>query len=548
MSGFDIVLGNPPWEHMELKEKEWFVSRNEEIVAAGTASKRKELIQGLKASDPLLFQEFSTAKRMIDGARHFCRESGRFPMCGRGRTNLYAVFSELFSTSLGQRGRSGCLVPSGISTDDTTKFFFQSIVEGRKLVSLFDFENRAGLFRDVDSRMKFSALTLGGSSWPTVEADFSFFAHQVEDLDDPERRFTLTAEDIALVNPNTRTCPIFRTRRDAEITKGIYRRVPVLVDEAKGEEGNPWGVKFKQGLFNMSSDSSLFHTREQLEGDSWTLDGNVFSKAGEQMLPLYEAKMIHHFDHQWATYEGTEKSRLFTEQEKRNPGAFTLPRYWVAEEEVNTRLEKVAWNEDWLMGWRDICRSTDERTLVNGLIPRAAVGHKILLAFLQNPKQWCELNAIWSSFPCDFVARQKVGGTSFTYFTMRQIPILTPDQIRGPAPWTAAESCIRWIQSRVSKLLPFGWVGVSGTQVLPASKRFELRVELHAAMFHLYGIERDDVDYIMETFPIVKRKDVNEFGTYRTKERILQVYDQMATCQTEGTTWESPLQTPPEAL
>lgn len=80
------------------------------------------------------------------------------------------------------------------------------------------------------------------------------------------------------LNPNTGTCPIFRTRRDAEITLGIYRRVPVLVNENDPENGNPWGVSFKQGLFNMTSDSHLFHTREELENEGWVLNGNVFER------------------------------------------------------------------------------------------------------------------------------------------------------------------------------------------------------------------------------------------------------------------------------
>src|SRR5690606_23132738 len=99
------------------------------------------------------------------------------------------------------------------------------------LVSLFDFENRLGIFPGVHRSYKFSLLTLTGSQRPAGEAEFVFFALGVEDLEDDEKRFTLSPDDFELLNPNTRTCPIFRTRRDAEITKGIYRRVPVLVRE-----------------------------------------------------------------------------------------------------------------------------------------------------------------------------------------------------------------------------------------------------------------------------------------------------------------------------
>src|ERR1019366_6936234 len=96
--------------------------------------------------------------------------------------------------------------------------------------------------------------------------------------------------DIARLNPNTRTCSVFRSQQDAEITKGIYRRVPVWWDESRAD-GNPWGVVFRQGLFNMTSDSGLFRdarSRRELADP----------------VPMYEAKMVHQFDHRWATFVG----------------------------------------------------------------------------------------------------------------------------------------------------------------------------------------------------------------------------------------------------
>jgi len=169
--------------------------------------------------------------------------------------------------------------------------------------------------------------------------EFAFFLHRADQLRDPERRFQLTRDDFALLNPNTRTCPIFRTKRDMEITKKIYQRVPVLMDESKGEEGNPWGVQFRQGLFNMTSDSSLFRTREQMEADGWSLTGNLFRRGRDRYLPLYEAKLIHQFDHRWATYLNDDDTRDLTSREKNNPDRLVMPRYWVGERNVEQVLE-----------------------------------------------------------------------------------------------------------------------------------------------------------------------------------------------------------------
>jgi hypothetical protein len=257
--GFDVVLGNPPWDKIEMQEKQWFAVRNPDIANAANASKRQAMIRALQEEDPALYDAFLEDRRQIEGESQLLSESGRYPLCGLGRLNTYAVFAELFRSLLSPTGRAGVIVPTGIATDDTTKAFFADLTDTQTLGGLYGFDNRKKIFNDVGSMVTFCVLTMNGARRPAEKgAEFVFFAHSVEDLRDPERRFTLSSADIALLNPNTKTCPVFRSRRDAEITKGIYRRVPVLINEA--EHVNAWGVSFKQGLFNMASDSGLFHS------------------------------------------------------------------------------------------------------------------------------------------------------------------------------------------------------------------------------------------------------------------------------------------------
>ncbi|HQB98306.1 MAG TPA: N-6 DNA methylase, partial [Candidatus Cloacimonadota bacterium] len=158
--GFDCVLGNPPWERVKLQEKEFFSARDADIANAPNAAARKRLIEALPQTDPLLYQAFLAEKRIAEGSSLLIREGGRYPLCGRGDVNTYTVFAELNRILLSDKGRCGCIVPSGIATDDTTKFFFQDLIDTGSLVSLYDFENREGLFPAVDSRMKFCLLTL----------------------------------------------------------------------------------------------------------------------------------------------------------------------------------------------------------------------------------------------------------------------------------------------------------------------------------------------------------------------------------------------------
>jgi hypothetical protein len=312
------------------------------------------------------------------------RNSSRFPLTGRGDINTYAVFAELCRALLRPAGRAGIIVPTGIATDHTTSEFFADLAARRSLVSLYDFENRKGLFPSVDSRYKFCLLTLAGAGRGPRSAEYAFFCHEAADLSDPERRFTLSAADFRLLNPNTRTAPIFRSRREAELTKHIYRRVPVLIEEAKAAAGNPWQVQF-MAMLHMTNDSGLFRTRDQLEGDGFRLEGNVFVRGTERWLPLYEAKMVHQFDHRFGDYSmqpaGSKDTQLPEVPLDRlaDPDYRVLPRHWVPETEVEARLKAKGWDRGWLLGWRDIARSTDERTVIAAVIPRVGVGNKFPL-------------------------------------------------------------------------------------------------------------------------------------------------------------------------
>ena len=551
--GFDVVLGNPPWERIKLQEKEWFAARRPDIAEAPNAAARRRMIAALEREDPALFAAFQQDRANAENGSSYVRNSGAFPLCGRGDVNTYALFAELARHLQSPIGRVGIIVPSGIATDDTTKFYFQDLLDHSALVSLYDFENRRGIFPGVHRSYKFCLLTLAGSHRPATQgAEFVFFAQQVADLKESERRFTLTAEEIALLNPNTRTCPIFRSRRDAELTKGIYRRVPVLVKEGPPQE-NPWGIQFLR-MLDMTNDSHLFRTRVQLETEGWHLSGNRFVRDGEVYLPLYEAKLLHHFDHRWATYEGTD-IRDVALMEKCDPAFEVLPRYWVQKEEVDSRLG--IFTSDWLIGFRDITNTTNERTAIVGILPRVGVGHTAPLVSFRVAEQRegillvCNVN----SFVLDYAARQKVGGTHLTYGYLKQLPVLPPDAYERTCEYSASHTTIQgFLLPRGLELTYTAWdlqpfardCGYDGPPFRwDEGRRFLLRCELDAAYFHLYGIARDDVAYIMDTFPIVKRRDESAYGEYRTERVILEIYDEMACAMEAGEPYRTRLDPPP---
>ena len=280
--GFSCVIGNPPWERVKLQEQEFFASRDPDIANAPNAAARKKLIAALPDTDSALYNEFQAELRKAAGWSFLLRESGRYPLTGRGDINTYAVFAETARTIIGPRGRSGLVLPTGIATDVTTAPFFGDLVRNAKLVSFLDFENEAFLLsRAVHHSVRFCLLTVCGHATPVNLATFAFGTRYMRDL--PERRFTMPPEEILLVNPNTGTAPLFRSRRDAEIAIGVYKRVPILWH--REPEDNPWTISFMR-MFDITNDAPLFATRDHLKATGWHLVGSIFVKGNERMLPL----------------------------------------------------------------------------------------------------------------------------------------------------------------------------------------------------------------------------------------------------------------------
>ncbi|MBT1070705.1 Eco57I restriction-modification methylase domain-containing protein [Pelotalea chapellei] len=644
--GFDCVLGNPPWERIKLQEEEFFATRHPDVATAKNKSERGQRIQWLSEGmlakhlypellhneqqgllEQRLYDEFITGRRTAEAASLYAHldgnDGGRYPLTGVGDVNTYALFAETISQIVSKDGRAGFIVPTGIATDDSTKAYFADIALHSKLVSLYDFENREEIFKGVHRSYKFCLITLGVTS----SSDFAFYLSQTSQLTDQNRRFSLGRDDFRLINPNTSTCPIFRSKKDAELTKKIYTKIPVLIRDAtdKNPEINPFSIRFNT-MFHMSNDSHLFADYD-----------------GGEHLPLYEAKMIHQFDHRWASYVVTDGGKEEVKDvefiDKQNPDFVIRPRYWVKEREVLARIARVPravsqayvagdgkgllyaianWVEScrgddlliesfhesrnalikiagdifaalpldpkdwrdlkikadvlsisplqeaeinflreshdiwlatdqimdvrspkWLMGFRNICRTTDERTFIASLLPRVGVGHSMpLVSSGTNARLFACLLCNFLALPFDYIVRQKVGGTNMTFGYIKQFPVLNPDKY--------SEKSIEFIVSRVLELtytsrdLKF-WakdLGFSGEPfIFNPDRRDQLRAELDAYFARLYGLTRDELRYILdpaevegpdypsETFRVLKNNEEKAFGEYRTQRLVLAAWD-----------------------
>ncbi len=552
--GFDAIIGNPPWDMLQMQEVEWFSERVLAIATQPRAADRKRLIEELPTSNPQVWAEFQLASQRADQEQYVVRTSGDYPLLAEGRSNLYKLFVERAQSLVSANGLIALLTPSGIAADKGASEFFRSISSSGRLGALFDFENRKVFFPDVDTRFKFCTLVFGGADRTFKTTRCAFYLHQLAELDDAKRVLILTAEDFSRVNPNTSAAPIFRSQRDADITLKIYSHHKVLVEHgadsiSKGKlpDKKSWPVKFYQGMFNMTSDSKLFLKAASLEKQDYKVASlNRMESKDSRAFPLYEGKMVQMYDHRAADVvvnEGNLKRAAQQEAidaiQKADPTRYPKPQYYVREMSLPDN-----YGVEYCLVFKDVTAPTNVRTMIAAIVPYAGYGNTLAMLWPDSEdtvvsyrKNAPLLLANFCSMAFDYVARQKVQGQHLNWFVVEQLPVIAPDRFEQSIDGTKIADFIRQhvlaLTYTAHDMAPFardmGYVHTSGPHTGEVKPPFVWNDEdrrtrlaaLDALFFYLYGLGADDAAYILDTFPIVRDQDTKAFGRYRTKEDVL---------------------------
>ena len=568
--GFDVVLGNPPWERIKLQEQEFFASRDHDIASAPNKSERDKLIKALQTAAQRdgspdfvrrgLHSAFEIAKRVAEASVLFLSspkdedptrknaphisKARRFPWTGRGDVNTYAIFTEQFFNLLSLNGRAGIIVPTGIATDSTTAPFFANLVDSNKFISLIDFRNDKRIFPAVAGLMRFCLLTIG--NLPLGEkSTFCCLLFDISDMEDNRRTFSLSPAQIAEINPNTKTAPVFRTRIDAELTAAVHARVPILLTPGTSRGDGFWGINFHTRIWHMAEDSQWFRTAAQLkEGGYHPMMSDWVDASGERYTPLYEAKMGWHYDHRYGSYPPgmTEDTRALPRlnlAQRQDPDFEIMPRVWVPEAEVDRRLKPYS-NLSWMITSRKLTNTNNERTVIPILCSKFAIGDSLYSWFLSDSdvkKNLC-VYANLASIVLDFICRQKLAGTNLSLFILGQLPFVPPSGY--------SDLDTEYISKRVLELTytshsmaPFardlGYEGPPFTW--DEDRRAHLRAELDAWYALAYGLTRDELRYVLdpkdvmgadypsETFRVLQKNEIAKHGEYRTRRLVLAAYD-----------------------
>ncbi len=596
VGGFDAVIGNPPWDRIKLQEVEWFAERSPAIAAQPRAADRKRMIAALAGvsmkqtatnTPPLqdlwaLYQGASaraeTNARVVGNGK---LGSGDYPLLGGGDVNLYSLFVERAQALAAPGGLVALLTPSGIAADKGAAPFFRSISSTGRLGALFDFENRKGLFPDVDSRFKFCTLVFGGPERRFAETRCAFYLHHIDELEQVDeqgersespRVLRLTADDFTRVNPNTGAAPIFRSQRDADITLKLYAEHPVLVrhgvlssSTGQAPDVKSWPVKYHR-MFDMTNDSGLFLKADELTAQGWKRAPlNRWVKGKALAVPLYVGRMIHHYDHRASSVAVSHEnmfhaalSDLLTAEEKSNAAQYPIPQYWVLESSL-----PASSHASWQLGFRAIARATDARTMICSLTPHSGAGNSLPLLIWEgsDATDVCLLQANMSSFVFDFVLRQKTQTSNVNWYILEQLPVIAPARFQEPLPAAFAQAMraaklmnghhphptvadfvlpqVLVLSYTAHDLAPFardlGYVDAAGAALPPFVWNEEERrarlAALDALFFHLYGLNADDATHILQSFPIVREQDQKTFGHYRTQDDILALLKILETTQ-----------------
>lgn len=555
--GFDVVLGNPPWERVKLQEQEFFALKDAEIATAKNAAARKKLIAQLDDTNPRLAKEWQDALRTAATESHFMRESGRFPHGGVGDVNTYAVFTDLAWQMVHPSGRAGLIIPNGLVVGFTYREFLRQLLSGKSLVSFFGFENEDKIFKDVHNETKFGLLTIAGTAVEIDQPWFTAHIRQPAEIADPEKRYALTVDEIRAINPNTLNLPAFRWSRDAKVTAAIHTAAPILIEKAgKDVLRNDWRLTFRT-MFHMAGDSGHFIDHEHIAPlVKERCAALALLSDSRQVYPLYEGKMFWHFDHRYGTYENQTVKQAnkgvlprVTYEQHSDPEYQIQPRYWIDGSLTEAALSGAA-SHNWFFAWRDLGPS--ERSLVGTIVPRTAAGHKAPFMICDHPPEDRVLLAtVLSSLVTDYGVRQKTN--AMTFFVMEQAAVLSRSSLGEDLDWLGG-SAGDWLLPRAFELFytnnelaalckdlgrdhpPFIW---------DTERRSLVQAEIDAAMLHLYDLDREQAVWVLDSFTVLRKYEERDRGEFRTKRLVLNAYDAMAKSKELGSAYETPLSPPP---
>ncbi len=534
-SGFDAIVGNPPWETLQPNSREYFSNLDPLYRAYGkqeALGRQRELFEASADEEPrwleynARFKALSNWVKNVDDPfgdadpehlllgkkkadvhrlwrerrvtrRGYSDPAHSFRIQGEGKAYTYKMFLEQSHALLRPGGLLGMLVPSGIYTDKGSTDLRTLFLTRCQWRWLFGFENRERIF-DIHRSFKFGPVIVQKDG-ATEAIRTAFMRRDLGDWEDGDAHaIPYSRAQVDRFSPKTKAILEIRASRDLEVLEKIYANSILLGDD--GPDG--WGIRYAQGDFNMTSDSKLFPPRPVWEAKGYKPDeyGRWIGPDGDVALPLYQGVMVGAFDPSRAAWvSGTGLNAKWDPLEW--TGKTFKPQFLLRALDYGASPKGIRGLK---VGFRDIARTTDQRTMISCLVPDLPCGNKVPLLQPRDPSAGIALHALLNSWPFDWLERVRQGATSINYYIIEEAPLPRPTgrHIR----WLSAlavrlGACMNyfgqaWLAERHKWPNQHSWPWKRRWAVSD-HERLRLRCLLDAVVAAAYGLEQPDLHWIL---------------------------------------------------
>lgn len=513
-TGFDVVLGNPPWDTLSPDAKEFF-SQYDEAIRFQDRAAQAATIQRLTL-DPVIAARWEQYRRRLYVTVHFLKNSGRFRLyapgnLGKGDFNVYRMFVEAALAFTREGGYAAQLVPEGIYNGANCMAIRKALFEHTEVDILLGFENaREVWFEGIDSRTKFALYVarVGGRT-TSFQAAFNIRDHQRLMRACDGELVEIPVAMVAEFSPDALAVMEFQGQLQIDIATQLYSRWPKFGDESA--EG-PTPTYMRE--VDMGTDRELFSD----------------DRAG---LPVYEGRMVAQYDHRAKGYRaGRGRSAEWEELPFDSRSKSIQPQWYIRPELIPEKAADRV--RQFRVGFCDVASPTNERTLMAALLPPNAIaGHSVPTFTFSAGYEYAYLVwlAVANSFVMDFVARMKVSlHMTFTILDSLPFPRLTPDH---PIAADLARAVLA-LTCTSPEMVPFwntiaeqhGWVApvppggpVPGVTAVEEREQLTARIEAIVAA-ELFGLTAEDLSFILSSFPVLERRETTRLGEYRTARLV----------------------------
>jgi hypothetical protein len=518
--GFDVVLGNPPWDTLSPDAKEFFAPYNPQVRFMKKREQEDAFDELLK--DPAIALRWQEYRRDLFATVHLIKKSGRYRLfapgnLGKGDFNVYRMFVETALLLASRHGSVAQITPSGLYNGANAQAIRSELFERWDLHTLIGFLNTAKFwFPAIHSETRF-AIYSARRGGPTRNLRVGFGVTSPTELADvlsnPQQ---LDVETVRRQSPKAFAISETVGSIDAEITDYLYRQWPAFGERIMGSP-----IRSYQREIDMGNDRDLFGDREH-------------------GLPLYEGRMISQYDHRAKAYRsGRGRSAVWDDLPFGSPHKAIVPQWRVPERNIPSKVRDRVWC--YRVAFCDVTSPQAERSLVASLVPPGVIcGDTAPNITFEPENEWAYLPwlAAANSLCVDFLARKKVS-LHMKWFIMDSLPIarlrlgdglldrLAPLVLRLTC--TAPEMTPYWNAITVHGwVLPVSKGTVSPDALLDDEARASVRAEIDAIVAkHLYGLERSQLEYIIDTFPLLERNETQSHGEFRTRRLVLEWFDKV---------------------